>query len=137
MSQPILLHPGRLTGTPSAYERMARFGLGPASSARDVKDASFAMTPEDERDPAVALAWEDLRLTARRLAVDLWSLEIPASGPVPPTIPPRERRQLPVALLVALAADLPHVPVPDEPLPASLAEAAIRPPSLPQILESL
>jgi hypothetical protein len=132
-----LLHPGSLDGTPCAYERMARFGLGPDSSARDVKDASFAMTPQDERDPAVALAWEDLRLPARRLVVDLWALELPPAGPVSPAAPPRDRRSLPVALLVALAADLPPVPEPAGPPPALLAEPVALPPTLSRILESL
>jgi hypothetical protein len=87
------------------YRVLARFGVSPASTGRQVLDVSYDMTPEELSDPSVTAAWESLRTARGRLLVDFFCPELPAPAPgqdaAPTAMPP------PLAYLRRLAAELP------------------------------
>jgi hypothetical protein len=74
------------------YRLLAKFGIKPGSSAREVLDASYEMTPDDLQNSAVQDAWESLRITRSRLLVDFFCLDLPAE---PASLPLAEGKPLP------------------------------------------
>jgi hypothetical protein len=111
------------------YEAMHRFGITPSSSAREVLDASFDMTPDDLRDAALNQAWELLRRPASRLLVDFFCYHLPepaaprgvAQAGDAPALP------LPWAFLHALAFAAP---------PVGLDAPRVKPPAMPATLST-
>ena len=75
-----------------SYRLLARFGITPASSACEILDVSFDLTPADLRDKALVEAWESLRSARGRLLVDFLSLDLPAE---PASVPLPEGKHLP------------------------------------------
>ena len=71
-----LLHwsPGRFP-----YDELARAGITPDSTMREVLDASFDLMAQGAMTPEAREAWDELRRPARRLVVDffLYPVDLP------------------------------------------------------------
>lgn len=94
----------------SPYHVLARFGLTPRSSAREVLDASYDMTADDLGDPVIAAAWTRLRVTLTRLVADcFWIDSSTPSGSLLPSPSARDRVSvaIPWHRLWRIAATLP------------------------------
>ena len=67
---------------PFPYDVLAAAGLTPHSTMREVKDASFVLMARDAMTPEVRAAWDELRLTPRRLLADffLYPTDLPAEA---------------------------------------------------------
>lgn len=61
------------------YDALAPIGVTPASSMRDIMDASFDLMAQGLMTPEVRQAWDELRFTQRRLLVDffLYQVDLP------------------------------------------------------------
>lgn len=90
---------------------MRRFGITPNSTATEVLDASFAMTPEQSANSSINDAWEALRITKTRLLADFFCLNLPAPGPAAPGS--AHASSLAFALAAAMDTTLPDLPLPD------------------------
>ncbi len=54
------------------YDVLAPAGVTPASPMSVVRDASFELMHEGEMTPEVRAAWDELRISSRRLIVDFF-----------------------------------------------------------------
>ncbi len=88
------------------YRALAHLGIKPDSTAREVLDASFDMTPEDARDGRINAAWESLRSSRRRLVVDFFGYRLPEEPPPEPVSDPGLIPPLPWGALQAIADDV-------------------------------
>jgi hypothetical protein len=107
------------------YLVLARFGLTPRSTAREVLDASLDMTPEDLADERVNGAWESLRTTRSRLLLDFFCPALPAEPPPAPR-PAGAAPPLPWDYFQALAEAWPEV---------ETAAGSVPPVELPAVLD--
>jgi hypothetical protein len=106
-----------------AYRCLARFGITPESSAREVLDASFEMSPEELRDERINRAWESLRSSRTRLELDFFLLDLAATAPPPTASSGEPLPALPWKLVLDLSQAQPLPP------PAAAAgEKAFTPP---------
>lgn len=113
------------------YRTLARLGITPESTAKQVLDASFDMTPDDLRDDRVNAAWESLRSSRRRLIVDFFAYLLPEEPPPEAAPGPGPMPALPWAALRDIAEDwsaalapLREVEVPEAIAPPVLGGAA-------------
>lgn len=62
------------------YDLLAVAGVGPSSSMKEIRDASYLLMEQRRWTPEVRRAWDELRMVERRLAVDflLYDLDIGA-----------------------------------------------------------
>src|SRR5437016_6156442 len=61
---------------PFPYDALAPVGITPASTMREVKDATFDLMRLGLLSPDVRVAWDELRLTPRRLFVDFFLYDV-------------------------------------------------------------
>lgn len=54
------------------YDLLAPSGVGPSSTMRQIRDASFALMAQGAMTPQVRRAWDTLRRPERRLVVDFF-----------------------------------------------------------------
>ena len=123
---------------PFAYDVMKRFGITPASTSREVLDASFDMDADTMSDPLVSNAWEALRTSRTRLMLDFFCLDLPpapkaehpASAGAVHSLPWSFLRELSLRFADSSSENLPE---PDFQPPAALDESALawEPPAQP------
>ena len=61
---------------PFPYDVLAAAGITPESSMKEVMEASFDLMSQGMMTPEVRRAWDELRLTPRRLFVDFFLYQV-------------------------------------------------------------
>jgi hypothetical protein len=89
------------------YVLMSEFGVGFATTARELHLAGIEAQATNRLDPARAKAWADLRSVEKRLVLDLTFAEVPLSEPLPNGAIPMRFEPLAPPSIEALAAELP------------------------------
>jgi hypothetical protein len=54
------------------YDALSSVRITPTSSAKEIMDASFELMEKGQMTPQLRQAWDDLRITRRRLLVDFF-----------------------------------------------------------------
>jgi hypothetical protein len=72
------------------YDLLAPAGIHPASTMQEIRDASFSLMAQGAMTPEIRNAWDTLRRSERRLAVDFFICE--TEQPVEPAPAGAERR---------------------------------------------
>lgn len=82
LKDPALRWPGRFP-----YDALAEVGITPASSQKEVLDASFELMARGAMSSELRTAWDELRIVERRLVVDFLLYDVDLVGAPSATLP--------------------------------------------------